>query len=110
MILFAVSAEVSVGELFIAGVGPGLFIGGALILLVWCWAKIKGYGKRDSEGNTSVRIAVSDVCMLAIMIVLFMVWHFISRSLPFLSNANEGTHFALATLLTGLVGAVVPEL
>jgi TRAP-type C4-dicarboxylate transport system, large permease component len=109
MILFAVSAEVSVGELFIAGIGPGLFIGGSLILLVWCWAKIKGYGKRDAEGNTSLRIAVSDLSMLVIMIVLFVAWHFILRSFPFLSDVNEGTHFTLATLLTGLVGAVVPE-
>jgi C4-dicarboxylate transporter DctM subunit len=28
MILYGVSAEVSIGELFIAGFGPGLLIGG----------------------------------------------------------------------------------
>jgi C4-dicarboxylate transporter, DctM subunit len=28
MILYGVAAEVSIGELFIAGVGPGLLIGG----------------------------------------------------------------------------------
>ena len=34
MILYGVAAEVSIGELFIAGFGPGLLIGGALMLFV----------------------------------------------------------------------------
>ncbi|MFN7204864.1 MAG: TRAP transporter large permease subunit, partial [Burkholderiales bacterium] len=49
LILYGVSAEVSIGELFIAGFGPGLLIGGALILYVWLYAKFKGYGKQDHE-------------------------------------------------------------
>ena len=36
MILFGVSAEVSIGELFIAGFGPGLVVGGGLMLYVCC--------------------------------------------------------------------------
>ena len=32
LILYGVSAEVSIGELFIAGVGPGILIGGALMI------------------------------------------------------------------------------
>src|SRR5213593_583442 len=51
MILFGVSAEVSIGELFIAGFGPGLLIGGALMLFVWVWCKFKGWGKHDGEGR-----------------------------------------------------------
>ena len=42
MILYAVSAEVSVGEMFIAGFGPGLLIGGALIVTVLVWARVRG--------------------------------------------------------------------
>ncbi|MFM7532368.1 MAG: TRAP transporter large permease [Rubrivivax sp.] len=53
MILFGVSAEVSIGELFIAGVGPGLLIGGALMLFVWLYAKVKGWGKNDGDGRLS---------------------------------------------------------
>src|SRR5207244_2669170 len=34
MILYGVSAEVSIGELFIAGFGPGILIGCALMLFV----------------------------------------------------------------------------
>ncbi len=51
MILFGVSAEVSIGELFIAGFGPGLLIGGALMLFVHLWCRFKGWGKRDGDGR-----------------------------------------------------------
>ena len=53
MILFGVSAEVSIGELFIAGVGPGLLIGGSLMLFVWLYAKFTGLGKNDGDGRLS---------------------------------------------------------
>jgi C4-dicarboxylate transporter, DctM subunit len=51
MILYGVSAEVSIGELFIAGFGPGLLIGGALMLFVWVYCKIKGWGQNDGDGR-----------------------------------------------------------
>jgi len=53
MILFGVSAEVSIGELFVAGVGPGLLIAGSLMLFVWLYAKFKGWGKNDGDGRLS---------------------------------------------------------
>ncbi|MBK5205574.1 MAG: TRAP transporter large permease [Polaromonas sp.] len=54
MILYGVSAEVSIGELFIAGIGPGILISGALMLFVWIYCKIKGWGKADGDGRLSV--------------------------------------------------------
>ena len=42
MILYGVSAEVSIGELFIAGIGPGLFIGVALMIFAVVYARMKG--------------------------------------------------------------------
>ena len=54
MILYGVSAEVSIGELFIAGFGPGLFIGLSLMLFVWLYCKWKGWGKNDGEGRLPV--------------------------------------------------------
>ncbi len=51
MILYGVSAEVSIGELFIAGFGPGLLISGALMLFVWGYCKYKGWGKNDGDGR-----------------------------------------------------------
>jgi C4-dicarboxylate transporter DctM subunit len=51
MILYGVSAEVSIGELFIAGIGPGILIGGGLMLFVWLHSKYKGWGKHDGDGR-----------------------------------------------------------
>ncbi len=53
MILYGVSAEVSIGELFIAGFGPGILIGLALMLYVYVYCRIKGYGKNDGDGRLS---------------------------------------------------------
>jgi C4-dicarboxylate transporter, DctM subunit len=54
MILYGVAAEVSIGELFIAGFGPGLLIGGALMLFVFLWCRWKGWGKHDGDGRLGV--------------------------------------------------------
>ncbi len=54
MILFAVSTDTSVGELFIAGVGPGILIAGALMLYVWLYARRHGYGKQDGQGRMAL--------------------------------------------------------
>jgi len=51
MILYGVSAEVSIGELFIAGFGPGVLISGALMLFVWLYCKYKGWGQHDGDGR-----------------------------------------------------------
>jgi C4-dicarboxylate transporter, DctM subunit len=53
MILYGVSAEVSIGEMFIAGFGPGIFIGVALMLFVHIYCRIKGWGKNDGDGRLS---------------------------------------------------------
>ena len=54
MILYGVSAEISIGELFIAGFGPGVLIGCSLMLFVYLYAKFKGWGKNDGDGRLSV--------------------------------------------------------
>lgn len=54
MILYGVAAEVSIGELFIAGFGPGLLIGGALMLFAYLYCRWKGWGKNDGDGRLPV--------------------------------------------------------
>ncbi|MEM5528685.1 TRAP transporter large permease [Gammaproteobacteria bacterium AS21] len=53
LILFGVSTETSIGQLFIAGIGPGLLIAVALIIFVYCYCKIKGYGLNDKDDSLS---------------------------------------------------------
>ena len=54
MILLGVAAEVSIGELFIAGFGPGVLIGGSLMLFVYLHSKWKGWGKEDGDGRMGI--------------------------------------------------------
>ena len=51
LILYGVSAEVSIGELFIAGIGPGILISLALMLFVYVYCRIMGWGKNDGDGR-----------------------------------------------------------
>ena len=51
LILYGVSAGVSIGDLFVAGFGPGLLIGGALIAFTYVICRIKGWGARDHENR-----------------------------------------------------------
>src|SRR5690625_3295060 len=51
MILFAVSTDTSVGEIFIAGIGSGLLIVAALMFYVWLYARRNDLGKEDGLGR-----------------------------------------------------------
>jgi C4-dicarboxylate transporter DctM subunit len=72
MILFGVSAEVSIGELFIAGFGPGLLIGGALMLFVHLWCRWKGWGKNDGDGRLPVGRATLQAGWALLMPVIIL--------------------------------------
>lgn len=51
MILYGVTTQTSIPELFMAGFGPGLLISAALIATVLVWCRITGWGKNDGEGR-----------------------------------------------------------
>ncbi|MCZ8106282.1 MAG: TRAP transporter large permease, partial [Burkholderiales bacterium] len=72
MILYGVSAEVSIGELFIAGFGPGLLIGGALMLFVWVYCKFKGWGKQDGDGRLGFGTATMKAAWALAMPVIIL--------------------------------------
>ncbi|MEO8303371.1 MAG: TRAP transporter large permease [Betaproteobacteria bacterium] len=72
MILYGVSAEVSIGELFISGFGPGLLIGVALMLFVVIYARIKGYGKGDREGKLPFVVATRRAGLALLMPVIIL--------------------------------------
>jgi len=51
MILYGVTTQTSIPELFMAGFLPGFLIGAALIVTVLIWCRIKGWGKHDGDGR-----------------------------------------------------------
>lgn len=72
MILYGVAAEVSIGELFVAGFGPGLLIGGSLMAFVLIWARVKGYGKNDHEGKMPFLAATKHAAWALTMPVIIL--------------------------------------
>ena len=72
MILYGVSAEVNIGELFVAGFGPGVLIGGGLMLFVWLWSKFKGYGKDDHLGRMPFGRASREAALALMMPVIIL--------------------------------------
>ena len=72
MILYGVSAEVSIGELFISGFGPGLLIGVALMIFVVIYARWKGYGTRDHEGRLPFLVATRRALLALMMPVIIL--------------------------------------
>ncbi|MDO9599666.1 MAG: TRAP transporter large permease subunit [Azoarcus sp.] len=72
MILFAVSTDTSTGELFIAGVVPGILIAGALMAYVWLYARRNGLGLQDGEGRLSMWSALRSAWLALLMPVIIL--------------------------------------
>jgi len=72
MILYGVSAEVSIGELFIAGFGPGFLISGALMLFVYIYCRYKGWGKNDGDGRLGFLAATRQAGWALMMPVIIL--------------------------------------
>lgn len=72
LILYGVSAEVSIGELFVGGIGPGLLIGAALILFVLVYCRIHGWGKDDHIGRVPLLRATKEAAWALIMPIIII--------------------------------------
>jgi tripartite ATP-independent transporter DctM subunit len=72
LILYGVAAEVSIGELFIAGFGPGIFIGISLMVFVHLYCRWKGWGKNDGDGRLSVGRATIQAAWALLMPVIIL--------------------------------------
>ena len=72
MILFAVSTDTSTGELFIAGVLPGLLIALALMAYVWLYARRNRLGLQDGDGRLSLWPALRRAWLALLMPVIIL--------------------------------------
>jgi tripartite ATP-independent transporter DctM subunit len=72
MILYGVTTQTSIPELFMAGIGPGLLIGGALIATVLVWCRIKGWGKADGVGRLPFLVAARQAGFALLMPVVVL--------------------------------------
>ncbi|MGR4066780.1 TRAP transporter large permease [Billgrantia sp. C5P2] len=72
LILYGVSTETSITQLFMAGFGPGLLIGAALILMIAIWCRIKGYGTRDGELRSPIWPAFRRAFLALLMPVIII--------------------------------------
>ncbi len=72
MILFGVAAEVSIGDLFIAGIVPGILIGIALMVFVHLYCRWKGWGLNDGDGRLSFFAAFRSAVWALIMPVIIL--------------------------------------
>lgn len=57
LILYGVSTDTSVGQLFIAGLGPGLVVALSLMALVLVICRLRGIGKDDGRDRTGIGAA-----------------------------------------------------
>jgi TRAP-type C4-dicarboxylate transport system permease large subunit len=105
MILFGVSAEVSIGELFIAGFGPGIFIGLALMLFVYLYCRWQGWGKQDGDGKLSIVTALQDVAVLAGSILAFVLGNYVIGT--WFGDGKPMQEFDRITDLTGMACLVI---
>lgn len=53
LILYGVSTDTSIGQLFVAGLGPGVVVAGSLMVLVFVICRARGIGKEDGRDRQS---------------------------------------------------------
>src|SRR6056297_523863 len=67
LILYGVSTDTSIGQLFLAGLGPGLLVAGALMALVLILCRVRGIGAKD--GDERPRLGPAALAALPAMLV-----------------------------------------
>jgi tripartite ATP-independent transporter DctM subunit len=70
LILFGVSTQTSIGQLFIGGIGPGLLIAVALLVFLYFFCKIKGYGLDDNKESLKINTAARNAWVALLMPLL----------------------------------------
>jgi C4-dicarboxylate transporter DctM subunit len=72
LILFGVIAGTSIGDLFIAGVLPGIFVGISLIIVAYFISRKRGYGKEEKSSFKDIAIAFKNAILAMLMPVIIL--------------------------------------
>lgn len=72
LLLYGMSTGTSIGDLFVAGIGPGLLIGGSLLLLVVLTSWWRGYAPVDPSMRKGLLISARDA-LLAMFMPAFII-------------------------------------
>ena len=72
LILYGVSAGVSIGDLFMAGMIPGILIGLSLILTVYVIAKKRNYPREEKKSLSEIWEAFKDAFLALLMPVIIL--------------------------------------
>lgn len=67
LVLFGVIAGVSIGDLFIAGIIPGIFVGITLIIVAYFISRKRGYGKEEKKPVKEILISFFKAILAILM-------------------------------------------
>ena len=101
LILFGILAEQSIGDLFLAGVGPGLllalFFGGGIVLMAIFWPGF--VGKPDRDGTTA--LAPSELATKSVPIALLILTVLGGIYAGFFTPVEAGAMGSIGALVMG---------
>lgn len=98
LVLFGVTAGVSIADLFVAGIIPGVFVTVALLILVYIISIIKGYGGGEKYNIKEFFIALKDSILALMMPVIILGGIY--------SGLFTATEAALVAVVYGLIVGV----
>ena len=97
MVIYAVTAQVSVGKLFLGGLIPGLLIGIVQLGLVYWISQ-----KREFPSESDTRIARTPGAILRVLLVLFMPIFIVGTVVAGVATATESA--GMGVLYAGVIG------
>lgn len=72
LILYGVIAGASIGDLFIAGIAPGMFVGITLIIVAYFISRKRGYGKGEKSSLKEIVVSFNKAILAILMPVIIL--------------------------------------